>query len=131
LRRTPTPWLASSRVLCVPPASGDPQLKITAQEGFCPSQQEELGFVVQHLYPCELTVTIEDAQGKTVRRLASRQASRPQQLAPKGSTFCWNGRRSNGDTAEPGAYTIRVRAYIGEDVYETVYQNVMLLEPVG
>lgn len=126
-----TPSLVSSRALCVPPASGDPLLSVSAQESFCPGQQEELGFTVSHLYPCELTVTIEDAQGKTVRRLASRQASRPQQLSPRGSSFCWNGRRTNGEMAEAGAYNIRVKAYIGSEIYEVLYEGVLLLEPVG
>lgn len=125
------PELVSSRALCVPPASGDPQLAISAQESFCPAQQEELGFVVLHSLPCELTVTITDSEGKTVRHLASRQASRPQQLSPKGSSFCWDGRRSNGEMAGPGAYSIRVKAYLGEEVYEATYENIMLLEPVG
>ncbi|MBQ7846551.1 MAG: caspase family protein [Clostridia bacterium] len=125
------PTLVSSRALCVPPTSGDPKLTILPQSGFCPSQQEELGFVVEHIYPCELTVTIEDTSGKTVRRLASRMASRPQQLSPRGSTFCWNGLRTNGTPAEPGTYNIRVKAYIGEEVYEALYEGVMLLEPNG
>lgn len=125
------PTLVSSRALCVPPASGDPQLAILPQESFCPAQQEELGIVVQHRFPCELTVTVEDQNGKTVRRLASRQPSRPQQLTPLGSTFCWNGRRNNGTPAEPGAYNLRVKAYIGDEVYEAVYENIILLEPVG
>lgn len=125
------PELISSRLLCVPPASGDPQLSILPQASFCPSQQEELGFVVAHAFPCELTVSIEDANGKTIRRLASRQPSRPQQLSPRASTFCWNGRRSNGEMAEPGAYNIRVKAYVGDEVYETLYENIYLLEPVG
>lgn len=125
------PELVSSRSLCVPPAAGDPQLAIRAQESFCPGLQEELGFVVEHRFPCEMTVTVEDTNGKTVRRLASRVPSRPQQLQPLGSTFCWNGRRSNGELAEPGTYNIRVKAYVGEDVYETTYEGVILLEPVG
>ncbi len=125
------PSLVSSRALCVPPASGDPRLTILPQSSFCPSQHEELNFVVEHIHPCELTVTIEDASGKTVRRLASRMASRPQQLSPRGSTFCWNGLRTNGIPAEPGAYNIRVKAYIGDEVYEALYEGVMLLEPNG
>lgn len=125
------PMLISSQVLCVPPVSGDPQLNILSQESFCPALGEELGFVVQHRYPCELTVTIEDASGQTVRRLTSRQASRPQQLFPRGSTFCWNGRTSSGDPAQPGAYTIRAKAYIGEEVYEVVSSAVTLVNPVG
>lgn len=126
-----TPALVSSRALCVPPASGDPDLAITPQASFCPSQYEELGFTVQHAFPCELTVTIVDARGKTVRRLASRQASRPQQLVPRGSSFCWNGRRANGELAPPGDYSIRVKAYVGEETYEVLYEGILLLEPVG
>ena len=125
------PELVSSRALCVPPASGDPALAITPQETFCPSFAEELTFTVAHAFPCELTVTIEDEQGKTVRRLASRQATRPQQLSPRGSSFCWNGRRSSGEMAEAGVYNIRVKAYVGAETYETLYEGVLLLEPVG
>ena len=125
------PELMSSRVLCVPPAEGPLELAILPQESFCPAQQEELGFVVQHDSPCELTVTITDSEGKTVRRLASRQASRPQQLSPKGSSFCWDGRRANGEMAAPGAYDIHVRAYVGEEMYEATYQGVVLMEPMG
>lgn len=126
-----TPTLISSRALCVPPQSGDPQLSISPQDSFCPTMGEELGFVVQHRYPCELTVTIEDEAGQTVRRLTSRQASRPQQLLPRGSTFCWNGTTSTGEQAQPGAYSIRVKAYVGQETYETAYAGILLLEPVG
>jgi hypothetical protein len=125
------PELVSSRALCVPPPEGDPEVNIVPQKEFCPKGGEELGFVVQHRFPCELTVTITDDQGKTVRRLASRQASRPQQLAPMGSFFCWDGRRSNGEMAEPGRYDIRVKVYLGEAVYETEYEGISLMEPVG
>lgn len=126
-----SPRLISSRALCVPPQKGDPQLAILPQEAFCPDAAEELNFVVQHRYPCELTITIEDEAGHTVRRLASRQASRPQQLLPRGSAFCWNGTTSAGDVAAPGAYTIRVKAYVGQQVYEAAYPGVLLLEQVG
>lgn len=126
-----SPTLVSSRALCVPPLEGDPRLAILPQDAFCPTAGEELCFVVQHRYPCELTVTIEDASGQTVRRLASRQASRPQQLTPRGSAFCWNGTTSTGDTAAPGAYTIRVKAYVGQQTYEATYPGVLLLGQVG
>ena len=123
--------LAASRALCVPPASGDPQLEILPQESFCPDLGEELGMVIHHVFPCELTVTIEDMDGKTVRRLASRDASRPQQLMPRGSTFCWNGRRNNGEAAQPGQYRIRVKAYVGQEVYELLSDPVTLLVSQG
>lgn len=113
-----TPSLASSRVLCAPPESGDPELAIRAGGAFIPSEGEEMGFIISHVYPCEMTVIIKDEAGKTVRRLASRTPTRPEQLSPRGSSFCWNGRRNNGDMAEPGQYRVHVKAYVGEDVYE-------------
>lgn len=125
------PSLASSRVLCVPPAQGDPLLEILPQESFAPDTGQELGFVVHHQYPCELTVTIEDMESKTVRRLASRQGSRPQQLLPRGSTFCWNGRDNGGAPAAPGQYRIRVKAYIGGETYEALSEPVTLLDSQG
>lgn len=125
------PELVSSRVLCVPPAQGDPALLVTVQDAFCPGEGGELGLVVHHAFPCELTVTVVDADGATVRRLASRQATRPQQLTPRGSTFCWNGRLADGTQAAPGEYRVRVRAYVGEEVFEAESVPFLLAEPVG
>ena len=125
------PSLASSRVLCVPPAAGNPLLEILPQDSFTPDTGQELGFVVHHQYPCELTVTIEDMAGKTVRRLASRQGSRPQQLLPRGSTFCWNGRANNGEMAAPGQYRVCVKAYVGGEMYEALSEPVTLLDSQG
>ena len=82
------PSVVWSKVLCVPPTTDDPQLRVHVQDTFCPESGEELTFVVYHGVPCELTVTIEDVAGQTVRRLSSRQASRPEQLSATGSTFC-------------------------------------------
>lgn len=110
--------LISSRVLCVPSESGDPSLALVMDEGFCPAAGEEFSFVIQHAYPCQLTITIVDEAGSTVRRLTSRAASRPEQLAPRGSSYCWSGLRSNGDMAEAGLYRIRVKAYLGDETYE-------------
>lgn len=126
-----TPTLIASRALCVPPASGDPELAILPDDSFCPALFEELSFVVQHQYPCELTVTIEDMDGHTVRRLASRQATRPQQLLPRGSSFCWNGRTNSGEPAPEGLYRIRVKAYLGDEVYEELSEPVALLAGQG
>lgn len=123
--------LAASRALCVPPSAGDPQLEILSQSSFCPDVGEELGMVIHHVFPCELTVTVQDMNGKTVRRLASRDASRPQQLMPRGSTFFWNGRRSNGDMAAPGQYRIHIKAHVGDEVYEVLSDPVTLLVSQG
>ena len=121
------PSVASSRVLCVPPASGDPELSISAPGFFAPEGYEELTFNVLHRFPCELTITIEDMEGKTVRRLTSRQATRPEQLDPAGSCFTWDGLRTNGEYAAEGLYRIRVKAYVNGERYEAVSDPVMLL----
>lgn len=125
------PSVACSRVLCIPPEAGDPQLRVTAPAIFCPDAWEELTFNVLHETPCELTVTIIDAQGKTVRRLSSRQGSRPEMLEPSGTCFTWDGMRSDGTRAPDGAYYIRIRAYVGEEMYELISDPVLLLEMVG
>lgn len=118
--------VAASRVLCIPPESGDPLLTIDGEETFAPDAGEELTFVVRHLYPCELSVTVEDAAGNTVSRLASRQATRPEQLVPTGSTFTWNGRTTAGEDAPAGSYTIRVTAYLGDERYTLTSAPVQL-----
>lgn len=125
------PSVICSRVLCVPPESGDPQLSVTAPSAFCPDNWEELTFNVAHSVPCELTVTIIDMDGNTVRRLSSRQPSRPEQLDPAGTCFTWNGLKNDGTPAPDGTYRIKVRAYVGEEKYEFISEPVFLLAMVG
>ena len=126
-----TPSVAASHVLCVPPDTGDPELALFAPGFFAPEDGEELVFNVLHLFPCELTVTVEDMEGRTVRRLASRQASRPEQLEPRGSGFAWDGLMSSGDLAPEGYYRIRVKAYVNGERYEYVSEPVLLLGVSG
>ncbi|MBQ8200641.1 MAG: caspase family protein [Clostridia bacterium] len=125
------PSVVCSRVLCVPPESGDPQLAVDTSSSFCPEYYEELNFTVNHLFPCELTVTIEDEDGNTVRRLSSRQATRPEQLIPGGTSFTWDGRRNDGSLAESGKYRIRIKAYVGAEKYEILSEELWLLGLVG
>ncbi len=125
------PAVVCSRVLCVPPETGDPELSVSSPEGFCPEAFEELTFVVRHGVPCEMTVTIVDGEGKTVRRLSSRQISRPEMLDPSGTSFTWDGLTSEGVLAEEGEYWIRVRAYVGDERYEVLSAPVKVLVPVG
>ena len=126
-----TPSVAASRVICVPPMSGDPLLEIITTDMFYPGAGEEFSFVIHHQYPCELSVTIEDAQGKTVRRLTSRRPTRPEQMLPLGTSLCWNGRLNDGTLAPVGEYRIRVKAYLGDDVYEAVSDVFLLSEGQG
>lgn len=125
------PAVVSSRVLCVPPETGDPLLSVSAPDAFCPDSFEEMTFIVRHDVPCELTVTIVDAQGRTVRRLSSRQTSRPEMLSPAGTCFTWDGMDSDGQRAPDGLYFIKVRAYVGEERYEFLSEPVSLLAMVG
>lgn len=88
------PSVVWSKVLCVPPTTDDPQLRVHVQDAFCPESGEELSFVVLSRRSMRLTVTNWRMEaGQTVRRLSSRQASRPEQLSAPGSTFCleWDG----------------------------------------
>lgn len=125
------PSLISSRVLAVPPIQGDPLLEVIAAESFCPAQYGELNLVVHHQYPCELQVVIEDMAGNVVRRLSSRQATRPQQLKPLGSTFCWNGRQNDGSLASEGFYRARITGWIGDASYETLSSPFLLAASQG
>ena len=126
-----TPSLISSRVLCAPPLTGDPLLRVQTDAYFCPELHQELHMVIQHQYPCELTVVIENAEEQTVRRLASRQATRPEQLKPMGSTFCWDGTLADGSLAPEGEYRIKVTAWVGAEKYEAASDWFALLVPVG
>ncbi len=125
------PAVVSSRVLCVPPDNGDPELSVSAPYLFAPEDHEELTFNVLHAFPCELAVTIEDMEGKTVRRICARQASRPEQMDPAGSSFTWDGRLNNGELAEEGLYRIHVKAYVNGEKYEFVSDPVLLLGVSG
>ena len=122
-----TPSLVTSQVLCVPPEKGDPGLSVMAEASFLPGDGDELAFVVCHDVPCELTVTVEAMDGETVRRLASREPTRPEQLRPQGSAFCWNGLLADGAPAPAGQYRIRVKAYVGSERYEAFSEPFELL----
>ena len=121
------PSLVTSQVLCVPSEEGDPGLEVLSQTSFTPENWEELAFIVRHEVPCELTITIEDMEGSTVRRLASREPTRPEHLSPQGSAFCWNGLLADGSAAPAGQYRIRVKAYVGGARYEAVSEPFELL----
>ena len=117
-----------SRVLCVPPIGGDPELSVKTDTAFDPASGRELSILVNHKYPCLLSVSIVDESGKTVRRLSSYQPTRPQKLTPAGSFFYWNGKLANGSPAAPGKYTVKVTAHIGDAPYEAVSEPFALLE---
>ncbi len=125
------PSVASSKVLCVPPESGDPLLRISVPILFAPEDMEEMTFTVHHDFPVELAITIQDMEGKTVRRICARQGSRPEQLEPMGSCFTWDGLTADGSVAPEGLYRVQVRAYVNGERYEIVSDPVILLGVSG
>ena len=125
------PSVASSKVLCVPPETGDPQLSISVPILFAPEDMEEMTFTVSHDFPVELAITIEDMDGKTVRRICARQGSRPEQLDPMGSSFTWDGLNNSGEIAPEGLYRVHVKAYVNGEMYEAISDPVILLGVSG
>lgn len=125
------PTIHASRVLCVPPKEGDPELEIKTGPEFLPAINRELPILINHQYPCALTVSIETLDGQVINRLSYRQTTRPQQLRPAGSVFYWNGCDKYGNTAQPGSYRVRVTAYLHEDVYEILSEPFMIMETTG
>ena len=121
------PVFQGARLLCVQPASGEAVLSISVPPAFIPEAWQELPILVQHDVPCGLTVNIQNEDGRTVRRLAYETPSRPQQLSPAGSTFYWDGLRTDGSLASPGLYTVQVKVRLGENVWTAQSEKVALL----
>lgn len=111
-----TVW-QGARLLCVQPAAGEVHLSVITAPAFAPQKGQELCILAQHNVPCALSVSILDADGKTVRRLSYALPSRPQQLSPAASTFYWDGKTALGEWAPPGRYTVLVKARLGEIEY--------------
>ena len=111
------PVFQGARLLCVQPADGKVDLRVVTDAAFDPETGRELAVLAQHDVPCAITVSILDGQGKTVRRLAYEQPSRPQQLSPNGSAFYWDGRTKTGEYAPPGEYAAQARVRLGDEVF--------------
>ena len=100
--------IVASRALAL--SRDDPltEIVISQRNGFSPERGEEMGFVITHAGPVQLTCVIENAAGESIRRLCSRMPSRPEQIYPEGTTLYWDGRDQKGEAAVPGAYRLRV-----------------------
>ncbi len=112
--------LHESRLLRVFPVLGDVALDVRTEPSFIPARGDELAVRIGHDVPCALTVSVQNAQGKTVRYLSVEKASRPQRLVPEGTTLYWDGKLEDGTTAPPGRYMVCVRTSVGGTEY-TVY----------
>lgn len=121
------PSFHGSRLLCVQPQSGDPDLSVTTLPSFSPNEMQEMPLLISHAFPCGLSVTVKDIHGKTIRRLSYAQPTRPQQLVPPASLFYWDGTDNKGLPALPGRYYIQVQVRLGEEKY-TAYSTPFTLE---
>ena len=112
--------VVGSTVLTIPPSGGDPELDVILPETpFDPAAGQEFTFAVRHRVPCELSVAVVDAStGKIIRRVASREPTRPEQTDPRASTFTWDGLKTDGTPAEPGEYLLRVSAVVSDERWE-------------
>ena len=101
-------------------ASEEGELSVQVRSRCAPGRGEEMGFVVSHTGPAEVSAVIETVEGESVCRLASRQLSRPEQIYPEGTTLYWDGKLRNGEPAGAGLYRLRVTVYGDGFEQETV-----------
>lgn len=108
------PVLIGGRLLCVQPSGGSMQLQVETADGFDPCAGEEMCILVSHDTPCALSVTVRNASGKSIRRLAYAQPTRPLQFPSPATTFYWDGKDNQGRMAAPGKYYIQVQTTLGD-----------------
>ena len=111
------PVFQGARLLCIRPAQGQAALSVETGPRFAPAAGQELPILIQHDVPCGLTVSVLDADGWVVRRLAYDSPSRPQQISSGASSMYWDGRTNSGELAPVGRYAVQVRVQIGEETY--------------
>ncbi len=107
----------AGRVIAIPPAQGELGLGVETPVIYTLGSARELAIYVSHLWPCQLSVTIIDQDGQTVRRLCTRQSTRPMKMVPEGSTFYWDGCGKDGQPVAAGAYRVRVTGYMGSATF--------------
>lgn len=101
--------LCSERLIAVQPSTSQEQLTVTMCDTFRPGSAE-LTVSVSLAVPAQLTVSVFDAEGSLVRRLAASQLTHP----GDGTTrLYWDGRAENGSCVPAGTYTIAAEAIVG------------------
>ncbi len=122
------PVIQGARVISVAPAYGRVALSVSAESAFTPAAGEELAVTVLCSAPCGVTLTVLDAYGNTVRRLAYDTPTRPEQLPSQGGMFYWNGKKTDGTQAPAGAYTVQAKTVIDGRVTIAESDEFMLLD---
>ena len=103
--------LCSERLLAVRPAFVEPTVTLSsADPTLNTASLRELALEAHINVPAEISVSIYDAEGRPVRRLASAQLTRP---TPGDITMLyWDGRDNAGNPVPSGAYTAALETVI-------------------
>ena len=103
--------LCSERLLAVRPAFVEPTVTLSsADPTLNTASLRELALEAHINVPAEISVSIYDAEGQPVRRLASAQLTRP---TPGDITMLyWDGRDNAGNLVPSGAYTAALETVI-------------------
>ena len=103
--------LCSERLLAVRPAFVEPTVTLSsADPTLNTASLRELALEAHINVPAEISVSIYDAEGRPVRRLASAQLTR---LTPGDITMLyWDGRDDAGNPVPSGAYTAALETVI-------------------
>ena len=103
--------LCSERLLAVRPAFVEPTVTLSsADPTLNTASLRELALEAHINVPAEISVSIYDAEGRPVRRLASAQLTRP---TPGDITMLyWDGRDDAGNPVPSGTYTAALETVI-------------------
>lgn len=101
--------LCSERLIAVQSTQTDAQLFIDSRGALASPGSGELPITITLDIPAELTVSVMDAQGKLVRRLAQSRMTRP----GSATHLFWDGLDAQGEPVANGAYTITAEALLG------------------
>ena len=102
--------LCSERLLAVQGDAPDAQLILSCPETFSPGALRELPVSLSLPVPAEATVSVYDAGGALVRRLARSELTHP---SPDGVTrLYWDGRDAQGEPLPAGDYVVAAEASV-------------------
>jgi len=103
--------LCSERLIAMQPKETTAELSLACRSNLAAPGLEELTIDVKLDVPAEITVSVHDAEGRLVRRLAASQLSRP--ANDNVSHFYWDGRDMYAEPVADGQYMITAETRIG------------------
>lgn len=118
----------AGRVLCVLPGDGEQALSVQAEASLKAGSGQELAIFVAHDYPCALSVSVVDMEGRVVHRMCHRSSTRPMQLVPEGTTLYWNGLLKDGQPAPAGSYRIRAQVTLNDQIITAESETFEVIE---